>query len=160
MRMLCCLLFLALVGCAKGQRSDIQNQAGVAPAEGDRTDRRASRYGVRTRVTFLTREREGLKPHNDLICMLAGMLPEEYEYSHIGRINVGKGTYGSQDEVLQAMANEARRIGVDAIIDLQSKSRHGIAPWRYSTPVSDGLLVKLKADSAPLDCEKAGGRQN
>jgi hypothetical protein len=131
------------------------------PAEGkSATVKQGGRQGVKTRVVFKTLERERLRPHNGLVCMLAGPLPKEFRYSDIGQITTTKGTYGGIDEVLYAMAEEGRRIGVDAIVELQSGRRHSSMVWRYSTPIGKGRLVKLSADSPPLECEKIDGKLN
>jgi hypothetical protein len=135
--------------------------ASQAPAEEARprtTVTQSGRAGVKTVVRYASREWEALKPHNAFICMFAGSLPEGYEYSRIANIVVSKGSYGGTDQVLQAMADEGRRIGIDAVIGLQSRRRHSSIVWKMSTPISKGELVKLKAGSPPLDCEKAGGK--
>jgi hypothetical protein len=118
------------------------------------------RFGVRTSVVFASEERDTLKPHNALVCMLNGALPEEIKYVEIGRITATKGTYGGVDEVLQAMADEGRRIGVNAIVELRSRQRGSVLPWRHASPIGNGRLVKLDADSPALDCEKIGGKPN
>jgi hypothetical protein len=114
--------------------------------------------GVITKVRFSLKDRSSLQSHSDPVCMLAGALPEGVKYREVGRINAIKRTYGSVDEVLLAMADEGRRIGVDAILGLQSSQRAGGVPWRFSAPAGVGMLVKLDSASLPLDCEKIQGK--
>ena len=167
MKILIGLLVLMLVGCggraARTQAQDpgVPAESGEASAPADEKSqviKQAGRYGVKTRVVFKTKDRRALKPHDALVCMLAGPLPDEITYIEIGQIVATKGTYGGIDEVLHAMAEEGRRIGVDAIVELQSRHRGSPVVWRMSTPTGKGRLVKLRADSPPLDCEKIGGK--
>jgi hypothetical protein len=85
-------------------------------------------------------------------------LPGDLKYREVGRITANKMTYGTPDEVLLAMADEGRRIGVEAIIGLEARQRRGIMPWRMSVPANAGMLVKLDAESLPLDCVKLEGQ--
>lgn len=103
-------------------------------------------------------DRGALKSHSNPVCLFDGPLPEDLKYREIGRIVANKMTYGTPDEVLLAMADEGRRIGVEAIIGLEARQRHGIMPWRASVPANAGTLVKLDAESLPLDCVKLEGR--
>ena len=64
--------------------------------------------GVVTRV-WLPEDRSGLASHSNPVCMFEGSLPAGFKYRGIGRINGSKKTYGTPDEVLLAMADEARR---------------------------------------------------
>jgi uncharacterized protein YbjQ (UPF0145 family) len=93
------------------------------------------------------------------VCLLAGDLPDGVRATTLGRIKATKGTYGSVDNLTVPMANEARRVGADAIIKMQADQRFkGPLPWRYNAPTGDGLAVKLDEGSPPLDCAAAGGR--
>jgi hypothetical protein len=166
MKVLIGLLILIVAGCGgRAARNEAASQNASAepdaPAdEKSQTTKQGGRYGVKIRVIFKSRERERLQPHNEQICMLAGSLPGQFRYTDIGQIVTSKGTYGQIDEVLHAMADEGRRIGVDAITDLQARQRGSVMPWRYSTPISKGRLVKLSDDSPPLDCEAIEGKLN
>ena len=114
--------------------------------------------GVQTRVRFTLEDRSELKSHSSPVCMFDGPLPEGLKYREVGRINGSKKTYGTADEVLLAMADEARRIGVEAITELEARQRRGIMPWRMSVPANAGMLVKLDPESLPMDCVKLEGQ--
>ena len=115
--------------------------------------------GVVSRVWFTeTVDRSELKSHSDQVCLFDGQLPEGLKYREIGRIKANKKTYGTPEEVLLAMADEARRIGVEAITGLEAKQRRGMMPWRMSVPANAGTLVKVDAESLPFDCVKLEGQ--
>jgi uncharacterized protein YbjQ (UPF0145 family) len=90
--------------------------------------------------------------------MLAGGLPDGVNFVEIGRIHATKGTYGERENLMLPMANEARRVGADAIVGLQASERFkGPLPWRVTAPTGDGVAVKITGDSA-FDCVAGGGR--
>jgi hypothetical protein len=93
------------------------------------------------------------------VCLLAGSLPGEVPAVRIGRIKATKGTYGERENLMLPIANEARRVGADAVVELQASERiKGPLPWRVTAPTGDGFAVKFDAASAPFDCEAHGGR--
>ena len=114
--------------------------------------------GVKMQIRYTLEDRSGLKRHSDPVCLLAGGLPEGAKYQEVGRINAVKRSYGSVEDVFLALADEGRRIGVDAITGLQSGQRRGAMPWRFSAPSGVGMLVKLADGSQPLDCVKLDGQ--
>jgi hypothetical protein len=164
MRLFIVVLVVLLVGC-RSQR-DLQVLESE-PDTGRVTKRMVSRgdidqvtsRAVITKVSYTLKDRSGLKSHASPVCMLAGGLPDEFKYREVARISATKRTYGSVDEVLQAMADEGRRIGVEAIMGLQASQKFKSPfPWRYTSPVGQGWLIKLDPDSLPLDCETLGGK--
>ena len=62
-------------------------------------------------------------PNNGNICLLAGSPPSDVNYEVLGRIVATKRSYGSSDELFRPMALEARKLGADAIINLQATQR-------------------------------------
>ena len=100
-----------------------------------------------------------LRSRTGPVCLLAGDLPDGVTATTIGRVKATKGSYGSVDNLMLPMANEARRVGADAIIKMQADQRFkGPLPWRYNAPTGDGFAVQLTAESEPLDCVAAGGQ--
>jgi hypothetical protein len=98
-------------------------------------------------------------PNNGGICSLAGSPPSDIKYEVVGRVVATKKSYGSSDELLPAMAYEARKLGADAIINLQAGQRFkGPLPWRITSPTGDGTAIKVLGDSPPFNCSHAGGR--
>ncbi len=99
-------------------------------------------------------------PNNGSICLLAGSPPSDIKYEVVGRVVATKKSYGSSEELLPAMAYEARKLGADAIINLQAGQRFkGPLPWRITSPTGDGTAIKILSDSPPINCSHAGGRQ-
>ncbi len=98
-------------------------------------------------------------PHRQPVCLLAGAISTEFRYAEIGRIKATKRTYGSVDELPAAMADEARKIGADAIINMQSSQKFkSPLPWRIASPTGDGTAIKFATDSPPFKCVENNGR--
>jgi hypothetical protein len=92
--------------------------------------------------------------HNEPVCFIRAPLPSSIAYSVIGEIRGGKKWYGGFSEVLTAMANEARRIGADAVINLvTTMDANAIA---FARPIGTGTAIKLK-EKGSFDCQKNGG---
>ena len=90
--------------------------------------------GARAKSTA-ARDSKMYAPNNGPICLMAGAPPTDIKYAILGRITATKRTYGSSDELLPIMAVEARRIGADAIVNLQANQRFkGPLPWRVTSP--------------------------
>lgn len=98
-------------------------------------------------------------PHRNPVCLLSGGVYEKFEYIEIGRIVATKRTYGSVDELYPAMADEARRVGADAVVNLQADIRFkGPLPWRVTSPTGDGTAIKFKNEQLEFNCSQNGGR--
>lgn len=112
--------------------------------------------GVKTKTELLGGKGSQVTSRSGSVCLLAGELPAGIEAIPIGRIKATKGTYGNTDNLMLPMANEARRVGADAVIELQAGIRiKGPLPWRVAAPTGDGQAVKI---SLPFDCVQAGGQ--
>ncbi len=98
-------------------------------------------------------------PNNGNICLMAGAPPSDVKYELLGRIVATKRSYGSSDELFIPMALEARKLGADAIINLQAAQRFkGPLPWRVTSPTGDGQAIKVATESPKIECLLAGGR--
>jgi hypothetical protein len=86
--------------------------------------------------------------------MLKSPLPVGVGYSIIGKIDSSKRTYGSVSELIPLMAADARSVGADAIVNLDTGQKFGLLAW--SRPVGGGMAVKLK-DPAGFNCLANGG---
>jgi hypothetical protein len=85
------------------------------------------------------------------VCILRGSLPTEYTFRELGRIKATQRTYGGVDELSRPIADEARRVGADAIINYDADQRFkGPLPWRLRAPTGMGIAVKLTS-GPPLD---------
>jgi uncharacterized protein YbjQ (UPF0145 family) len=114
--------------------------------------------GVRTKTELAAGKHAAVTSRTGPVCLLAGDLPEGVHFTLIGRVKATKGTYGGVDNLMRPMADEARRVGADAITHLQADQRFkGPLPWRYNAPTGDGPAVKLE-DSTAFDCAQAGGQ--
>src|SRR5688500_4995577 len=61
--------------------------------------------------------------YNGPVCLLAGEPPSNARYEVLGKVVATKRTYGSPDELYGPMVREARRLGADALINLQAGQR-------------------------------------
>jgi len=114
--------------------------------------------GVRTKVEPL-RGAAFVPSHNQPVCLFAGGLPSEFKFIELGTIKATKRTYGSTDELTSGMADEARGLGADAIINMQAGQRFkGPLPWRITSPTGVGTAIKLTPESPKLECGTIGGR--
>lgn len=172
MRILAGLLFVLIVGCRGGEgtvRREVLETSASDPehvtkrmvVNTRRDSEQVTSRNVVTKIGYTLKDRSGLKSHSEKVCMLAGVLPEGFKYQEVGRITATKRTYGGVDELLLAIADEARRIGVEVIDGLQADHRfRGPLPWRAVSPVGSGRMLKLEPASLPLDCENLGGTRN
>ena len=98
-------------------------------------------------------------PNNGNICLLAGLPSPDVNYEVLGRVVATKRSYGGSDELFAPMAREARRLGADALINLQASQRFkGPLPWRITSPTGDGQAIKVLADSPKINCLQVGGK--
>jgi hypothetical protein len=97
---------------------------------------------------------EKFPAHAGPVCMLKSPLPVGVGYSIIGKIDSSKRTYGSVSELIPLMAADARSVGADAIVNLDTGQKFGLLAW--SRPVGGGMAVKLK-DPAGFNCLANGG---
>ena len=98
-------------------------------------------------------------PNNGDICLLAGLPPSDVKYEILGRVVATKRSYGSSDELFLPMALEARKLGADALINLQAEQRFkGPLPWRVTSPTGDGQAIKVAPESPKIECLLAGGK--
>jgi len=89
------------------------------------------------------------EPHNKRVFITHAHLPETAKYETLAKIDVGKATYGTYDYVYENMADSAREIGADAVVDVETWMQPG--GWGWSTPHGRGVAVKItEAESVDL----------
>lgn len=88
--------------------------------------------------------------------MLKGPLPNGVAFTELGEIRSSKKSYGSVEELLPLMAQDARRAGAHAIINLAANQRGGVMPWGIVRPKGIGTAVRL-TDPASFNCKASGG---
>ncbi|WP_233471087.1 hypothetical protein [Paraburkholderia caribensis] len=82
--------------------------------------------------------------------------PADQKYKVIKNIKIGKGSYGSVQDILPKMAEYAQLRGADAIVEYNGSQRFGFWPWRMVRPVVRGVAVQW-TDPKPSSCESIGG---
>lgn len=95
------------------------------------------------------------EPHAAPVCFLKSPMPPNIEHSVIGDIGGSKQWYGSAEEVLALMAGDARKMGADALVNVNVAHKIGFFAW--ARPVATGIAVKLK-NKGELNCVVAGGQ--
>lgn len=96
-----------------------------------------------------------LSPAADF-CFLSGAPPSDVRYSRIRDLKLGKGSYGSVTDIVGRLAEQARMLGADAMINYTGSQRFGFWPWRMVRPVVRGTAVKWEGPTKP-DCKAIGG---
>jgi uncharacterized protein YbjQ (UPF0145 family) len=85
---------------------------------------------------------------------LRAPLPENIEYRILGSIKASNRSYGTMSEVLAVMAEDARKIGADAVVNVNTRFRVGA--WAWARPIADGTAVSI-SNKEDFDCVKLGG---
>lgn len=116
-------------------------------------------HGVRVKSNMHTIEKVYPPNTDGTLCLLDGTPPSDVQYEVIGRIVATKGTYGSTDTLFPYIVHEARKIGADAVINLQSGQKiKGPLPWRVISPTGVGTAIKLLPNSPTINCLQAAGK--
>ncbi len=107
-----------------------------------------------SRGTPVTTSQNEVASSVDRVCMLHSALPANVQLTVLGQVEGSKEFYGSVTEILPLMADEARKMGADAVINLDTHQRMGLFAW--ARPVGTGTAVKL-VNKSELNCLAAGG---
>lgn len=94
--------------------------------------------------------------HNNRICMIPGPAPAGVQHKVMGTITTYMHHYGDTESVLLEMAEEARRMGANAVVGVSSGQRFGWFAWRVVRPLAEGTAVRLQ-NPEELNCQGAGG---
>ena len=81
-------------------------------------------------------------PTHDRVFVTQQSLPVGVDFDVIGTIEVGKVWYGSSDNVLTSMADRARELGANAVI--QAKTWHQPSGFSWAAPHGSGEAVRIK----------------
>jgi hypothetical protein len=79
--------------------------------------------------------------HNDRVFITAQSLPSSIEFDLISTIDVGKIWYGSSENVYTSMADRARELGANAII--QAKTWRQPSGFSWAAPHGSGQAVRV-----------------
>jgi hypothetical protein len=80
--------------------------------------------------------------HQDKVFVTEESLPAGVDFDVIGTIDVGKVWYGSSDSAVASMADRARQLGANAII--QVKTWHQPSGFSWAAPHGSGEAVHIK----------------
>src|SRR5688572_1845521 len=78
---------------------------------------------VRTKVDWFKHAPRDLGAHANPLCMTAAEPGEPFKFTILAKISAEKTSYGAVEEVLVAIADQARVLGADAVIRLRAKQQ-------------------------------------
>lgn len=86
--------------------------------------------------------------HAEKVCILVGPVPAEIEHTAIADIHVQLNSYGGDRKAKRGLANYARKIGAQAVMNSEFHNKMG-------APVGDGRAVRYADPAAtpPAECE-------
>jgi hypothetical protein len=96
------------------------------------------------------------QPSKSGICLFTGTPPSEFTYAEVKELDYGKGSYGSVNDILPKLVEDAKAAGADAVIHYNGAQHFGFWPWRFVRPVATGTAIKW-SPSRDVDCASAGG---
>lgn len=68
-------------------------------------------------------------------------MPSSAKYEIIASLEVGKVWYGTSDNALEALADGARKIGADAVVEVETWHQPTFGSW--AAPHGSGEAVKI-----------------
>ncbi len=92
-------------------------------------------------------------PHVEPVCMLKSPLPSSILHTVVGNIDASKQFYGGSDQLIPLMADEARKMGADVVVNMRTGQKMGMFAW--ARPYGSGTGVKLQ-NKADLNCLALG----
>jgi hypothetical protein len=92
--------------------------------------------------------------HQRQVFVTTASLPGAAKYEVLAELEVGRVWYGSRGKVVQSLANAARGLGGDAVIEI--RTWHQPAGWSWAAPHGSGKIVKI-TDPASVDLGKVEG---
>lgn len=89
------------------------------------------------------------------ILMIKGNLPPNVKVEVIGEVNANSGRYSSMDRMYKELAIRARRVGADAVVNVNVKYR--VTGFAWAAPTVAGVAVKV-VDDGGVDIKKLDGQ--
>lgn len=86
--------------------------------------------------------------HTNKVFVTEEVLASAVQYERLGQIDIGMTTYSSMEEVLKRLANKARELGADAVVDVHTWRQP--SGWAWIAPQGKGQAVRFK-DKASVD---------
>ena len=93
-------------------------------------------------------------PHNNPVYVTTNALPASAKYEVLAKLDVGKVWYGSSKNVLQSLADGARKMGADAVIEVSTWYQP--AGWSWAAPHGSGKAIKV-IDPASVNFDSLQG---
>jgi hypothetical protein len=75
------------------------------------------------------------------VLVVEGPLPANVKFELLGDIEIGKVWYGGSDKLWQELADRARAVGADAVIEV--KTWHQPSGYSWSAPHAHGQAVRI-----------------
>lgn len=86
--------------------------------------------------------------HTNKVFVTETILDSSIQYELLGQIDIGMTTYSSMEEVLKRLANKARELGADAVVDVHTWRQP--SGWAWVAPQGKGQAVRFE-DKASVD---------
>ena len=93
-------------------------------------------------------------PHSDKVFFTEQSLPSTVKFELISPIDVGKVWYGSKERVYKTMAERARQLGANAVIEVKTWRQPSGYSW--AAPHGSGQAIRVE-DIHQLDALKIEG---
>jgi len=92
--------------------------------------------------------------HSNPVLFIDNKPPANVRYEVIGEINIGKVWYGGTDTLLAEMADKARALGADAVIEIGTWKQPSGFSW--AAPHATGKAIKILNKNS-VDMKLLGG---
>jgi hypothetical protein len=92
--------------------------------------------------------------HSNPVLILEGPLPADIEYEVIASVDVGRVWYTGADGILVLMAQRARELGADAVINVKRWRQPSGFAW--AAPHGQGQAVKIRNKDKSVDLSSLG----
>ena len=102
---------------------------------------------IAVNTTDVSRSGKSFPPHSERVFVTNQSLPQSVRYDIVGNIDVGSNWYGSNDKAHRMLADKARELGANAVIQVNVWRQPSGSSW--AAPHARGTAVKI------LDPEKA-----
>lgn len=88
------------------------------------------------------------------VLVVKGPLPQAVKYEVVAQLTYGQPFYGGADDAFLALANQARALGCDAVIEVD----HWFSPagWGWATPHAQGKAVRITNRESAGDLSALG----
>jgi len=88
------------------------------------------------------------------VCLMEAPLSPDVKHRVIGDVEASKQWYGHQSELVPHLADEARKLGANAVVKIKLSQQIGL--WAWARPVGSGEAIQID-DFKAFNCKDAGG---